>query len=107
VFAGVVEGTERISRFSFIGLDYLDSQAVDRDPAMLERIRTIVGKYRLDRSDLPFPGGAVCTFTYDAARALEPVLHRAQAEAAGRRAVRDALIVVPGTWMCSITSPIG
>ena len=95
-----VEGTERISRFSFIGLDYLDSQAVDRDPAMLERIRTIVGKYRLDRSDLPFPGGAVCTFTYDAARALEPVLHRAQAQAPPAD-VRfgDALIVVPGTWI--------
>jgi anthranilate synthase component 1 len=95
-----VEGTERISRFSFVGLDYLDSEVVDRDPAMLERIRAIVGKYRLDRSDLPFPGGAVCTFTYDAARALEPVLHRAQAEAPPADVrFSDALIVVPGTWV--------
>src|ERR1700730_5698322 len=54
-----VEGTERISRFSFIGLDYLESFVVDRDPAMLERVRTALGRYRLDRSDLPFPGGAV------------------------------------------------
>jgi len=86
-----VEGTERISRFSFIGIDYLESFAIDRDPQMLEKLRGALRRYSLDRTDLPFPGGAVCAFTYDAARALEPVLHRAQAErrdAAGRRAVR-------------------
>ena len=32
-----VEGTERISRFSFVGLDYLDAFGIDRDPNMLER----------------------------------------------------------------------
>ena len=69
-----VEGTERISRFSFIGLDYLESFTVDRDPAMLERIRGAMRRYTLDRADLPFPGGAVCAFTYDAARALEPAI---------------------------------
>jgi len=95
-----VEGTERISRFSFVGLDYLESHVIDRDPAMLERIRGILGRYRLDRSDLPFPGGAVCTFTYDAARALEPVLHRAQDDAPPADVrFADALIVVPGTWL--------
>src|ERR1700736_5706262 len=73
-----VEGTERISRFSFIGLDYLETFAIDRDPRMLERIRAAIGRYTLDRDDLPFPGGAVCVFTYDAARALEPVLREPQ-----------------------------
>src|SRR4030088_2464718 len=58
-----VEGTERISRFSFIGLDYLETAVIDRDPAMLEQIRSLIGRYRLDRDELPFPGGAVCTFT--------------------------------------------
>src|ERR1700733_501969 len=58
-----VEGTERISRFSFVGLDYLEVFALDRDAAMLERIRAAIGRYRLDRDDLPFPGGAVCVFT--------------------------------------------
>src|SRR5581483_7684957 len=67
-----VDGTERISRFSFIGLDYLESGSIHRDPRMLERLRAVLGRYRLDRSDLPFPGGAVAVFTYDAARALEP-----------------------------------
>ena len=69
-----VEGTERISRFSFVGLDYLEAFGIDRDPRMLERIRAAAARYALDRGDLPFPGGAVCVFTYDAARALEPVL---------------------------------
>ncbi|HEY4439976.1 MAG TPA: anthranilate synthase component I family protein, partial [Candidatus Elarobacter sp.] len=95
-----VEGTERISRFSFVGLDYLESHVIDRDPAMLDRIRAIVGRYALDTGALPFPGGAVCTFTYDAARALEPVLHRKQDEAPPADVrFADALIVVPGTWL--------
>ncbi len=89
-----VEGTERISRYSFVGLDYLESFTIDRDPAMLARIRAAIGRYRLDRADLPFPGGAVCVFTYDAARALEPV---GEAPPADVR-FADALIVVPGTW---------
>ncbi|MEA2785946.1 MAG: anthranilate synthase component [Candidatus Eremiobacteraeota bacterium] len=95
-----VEGTERISRFSFVGLDYLETFAIDRDPLMLEKIRAAVGRYRLDRTDLPFPGGAVCVFTYDAARALEPVLRDARDDAPPAD-VRfgDALVVVPGTWL--------
>jgi anthranilate synthase component 1 len=95
-----VEGTERISRFSFVGLDYLETFAIDRDPAMLEKIRAAIGRYRLDRADLPFPGGAVCVFTYDAARALEPVLRDARDDAPPAD-VRfgDALVVVPGTWL--------
>jgi anthranilate synthase component 1 len=95
-----VEGTERISRFSFVGLDYLETFAIDRDPLMLEKIRTAIGRYRLDRDDLPFPGGAVCVFTYDAARALEPVLRDARDDAPPAD-VRfgDALVVVPGTWL--------
>ena len=96
-----VEGTERISRFSFIGCDYLEAHAIDHDSAMLERIRAIIGRYALDRSDLPFPGGAVCTFSYDAARALEPVLRDARDREAPPADVPfgDALVVVPGTWL--------
>ena len=97
-----VEGAERISRFSFIGLDYLETFAIDRDPRMLERIRAAIGRYALDRSDLPFPGGAVCVFTYDAARALEPVLRQAQDDGETPPAdVRfaDVLVVIPGTWL--------
>src|SRR3984885_11347742 len=95
-----VEGTERISRFSFVGLDYLETFAIDRDPQMLERIRAAIARSALARDDLPFPGGAVCVFTYDAARALEPVLENAR-ELAPPADVRfgDALILIPGTWL--------
>src|SRR5664279_3146755 len=55
-----VEGTDRISRFSFIGTDYLESRAFDDRPAMLAEIRALIGTYRIDTSALPFPGGAVC-----------------------------------------------
>jgi anthranilate synthase component I len=90
-----VEGTERISRFSFVGLDYLEAFGIDRDPQMLAKIRSAIGRYRLDRQDLPFPGGAVCVFTYDAARALEPVGQAPPADVH----VGDALVLIPGTWL--------
>src|SRR6202011_2028031 len=90
-----VHGTERISRFSFVGLDYLEAFGIDRDPRMLERIRAAIGRYALDRAALPFRGGGVFAFTYDAARALEPVGEPPPAD------VRfgDALVVIPGTWL--------
>ncbi|GAC1584131.1 MAG: anthranilate synthase component I [Candidatus Elarobacter sp.] len=90
-----VEGTERISRFSFVGIDYLETFSIDRDPAMLARIRSAIGRYALDTTALPFPGGAVCVFTYDAARSLEPVGHAPPADVA----FADALVVIPGTWL--------
>ncbi|HTJ25172.1 MAG TPA: chorismate-binding protein [Candidatus Limnocylindria bacterium] len=90
-----VEGTERISRYSFVGLDYLEAFGIDRDPQMLAKIRAAIGRYRLDRGDLPFPGGAVCLFSYDAARAME---HVGEAPPADVR-FGDALIVIPGTWL--------
>jgi anthranilate synthase component 1 len=90
-----VEGTDRIARFSFLGLDYLETASIDDDPHMLDRIRAIVGRYGVERSGLPFPGGAVCAFTYDAARVLERIGPKPPADVA----FADALVVVPGTWV--------
>jgi anthranilate synthase component 1 len=90
-----VEGSDRMSRFSFIGLDYLEAASFDDDPAMLQKIRGLIGKYRLDTSGLPFPGGAVCVVTYDAARVLERIGPKPPADVS----FADALIVVPGTWL--------
>src|SRR5271156_6783800 len=90
-----VEGTDRISRYSFIGIDYLEAAVFDDDPQMLDRIRKMIGKYGLDTSALPFPGGAVCVFTYDAARQFE----RIGPKPASDIPFSDALVVVPGTWV--------
>ena len=90
-----VEGTDRISRFSFIGTDYLESRAFDDRPDMLGEIRALIGKYRIDTSALPFPGGAVCVFTYDAARRLEKIGARPPVDVP----FSDALVVIPGTWV--------
>jgi anthranilate synthase component 1 len=90
-----VEGTDRISRFSFIGLDYLESVVINDDPRMLERIRALLGRYGVDRAQLPFPGGAVCTFSYDAARVLESIGPKPPSDVP----FADAYVVVPGTWV--------
>lgn len=90
-----VEGTDRMSRYSFIGIDYLERAVFDDDPQMLPRIRALIRRYRLDAAGLPFPGGAVCTFTYDAARVLEKIGPKPPADAP----FPDALVVVPGTWV--------
>ncbi len=90
-----VEGSDRISRYSFIGIDYLESRVFDDDPAMLPGIRALIGKYHLDTSALPFPGGAVCVFTYDAARQLEHIGPKPRSDIP----FSDALVVIPGTWV--------
>ncbi len=90
-----VEGTDRIARFSFIGLDYLESQSFNDDPGMLANIRSLMAAYALDVAGLPFSGGAVCVFTYDAVRVLEKVGPKLPSDVA----FADALVVVPGTWV--------
>jgi anthranilate synthase component I len=90
-----VEGTDRIARFSFLGLDYLETVSIQDDPLMLERIRAVIGRYHVERSGLPFPGGVVCAFAYDAARVLERIGPKPPADVA----FPDALLVVPGTWV--------
>jgi anthranilate synthase component 1 len=90
-----VEGTDRISRFSFIGTDYLESRVFDDRPDMLAAVRALIATYRIDTSTLPFPGGAVCVFTYDAARRLEKIGERPPVDVP----FSDALVVIPGTWL--------
>ncbi|MBD5653567.1 MAG: chorismate-binding protein [Candidatus Eremiobacteraeota bacterium] len=90
-----VEGRDRIARYSFIGLDYLETASFDDDPAMLPKIRALIARYELDSTALPFSGGAVCVFAYDAARVLERIGPKLPADVP----FVDALVVVPGTWV--------
>ncbi len=90
-----VEGTDRIARYSFLGLDYLETVVIDNDPAMLDRVREVLARYKVDTTGLPFPGGAVCAFTYDAARVLERIGPKPPADVD----FSDALVLIPGTWV--------
>jgi anthranilate synthase component 1 len=91
-----VEGTDRISRYSFIGLDYLETAVFDGDPGMLDGIRAIARRYAVDRTlPLSFPGGLVCVFSYDAARVLERIGERPPSDVH----FADAYVAVPGTWI--------
>jgi anthranilate synthase component 1 len=90
-----VEGTDRIARFSFIGLDYLESLSFNNDPEMLAKIRAIIKSFSLDTAGLPFSGGAVCVFSYDAARVLERIGTKPPSDVP----FGDALLVIPGTWV--------
>ncbi|MGH7728466.1 MAG: anthranilate synthase component I family protein [Vulcanimicrobiaceae bacterium] len=90
-----VEGTERISRYSFIGLDYLASAAFEAQGDLLGRIRAFLAPYRPQTGGAPFPGGAVCVFAYDAARALERLGDAPPSDLS----FPAALVVVPGTWV--------
>ena len=89
-----VEGTDRISRRSFIGLDYLETRRFNGNPETIAAIRAMVKRYRT-AGGAPFGGGAVCTFGYDAARILDDV---GEAPQAGLPCA-DAVVVVPGTWV--------
>jgi len=55
----------------------------------------MIGRYRLSDADSPFPGAAVCVFSYDAARSLERIGQRPPADFP----FPDALVLVPGTWV--------
>jgi anthranilate synthase component 1 len=93
-----VEGRDRIARYSFIGLDYLQEAEFNDDPEMLPKIRAFIGAYRLEQAGsdrLPFSGGAVCVFSYDAARVLERIGPKPRTDFS----FPDALVVVPGTWV--------
>lgn len=91
-----VDGAGGMTRYSFVGLDYLETATFDDDPAMLDRIREVVDRYDLaDKEDLPFQCGVVCAFTYDAARVLEKIGPKPPADVY----FGDAYVIVPGTWV--------
>src|SRR5689334_17777398 len=62
-----VESGGRISRYSFVGLDYLAAETFDSGSGMLDRIRAFVRGVIPESGDVPL-GGALVAFSYDAAR---------------------------------------
>ncbi len=88
-----VEPGGRLSRYSFIGLDYLATARFNATPDLYDRIRAFLEAYRPeDESQL---GGSLVIFAYDAARPIAHLPHR-EADAP---AISDAIVAVPGTWL--------
>jgi anthranilate synthase component I len=80
---------------AFMGLDPLETFVYNDDPAMLDRIRGRLQRYRVALTELPPAYGFVCTFSYDAALAL----HGVAAPKRTDRLFGDAYVFVPGTWI--------
>ena len=81
-----VESGGRISRYSFVGIDYLEARCFDDDGSMLQRIREFAGGYGLD---------ALVAFAYDAARSFARLGPRDAAEPP----MPAAYVAIPRTWL--------
>lgn len=81
-----VDSGGRISRYSFIGLDYIDARSFDDDGTLIPRVREFVRGYGLD---------ALVAFAYDAARSFA----RLPAREPAKPAMPAAYVAIPRTWL--------
>lgn len=81
-----VESGGRISRYSFLGFDYLDAKKFDESADLVAQVRAFVRKRDRD---------ALVAFSYDAARDAARLGPRAAAEPE----MPAAYVAIPGTWL--------
>jgi anthranilate synthase component I len=89
-----VEHGGRISRYSFIGIDYFDAKTFDAGERLFDEMREWVAPYRLKGED-PVTGGALVAFSYDAAR---PFAHL-PSRASDAPMMPAAYAAIPATWL--------
>ena len=89
-----VEHGGKISRYSFVGLDYLAAESFDASPDLLDDVRALVAAHR-PADDASGWGGALVAFAYDAARPFARLPDRAQ----DAPAMPAAYVAVPATWL--------
>jgi anthranilate synthase component I len=89
-----VEHGGRISRYSFLGLDYVAARSFDATPDLLDNVRALVDAHRPD-DDTTGWGGVLVAFAYDAARPFARLPDRAQ----DAPAMPAAYVAVPATWL--------
>ena len=89
-----VESGGRISRYSFIGLDYGATEVFAGGPDLYDRVRGFVESHRPSGTDAEF-GGALLAFSYDAARS-DARLNMRPPSIPAMPAVYAA---VPATWL--------
>jgi anthranilate synthase component 1 len=91
-----VEGHERLARFSFIGLDPIASESISATPDLLPKVRAFIKRFHIEgKVPLPYTGGVVAVFAYEAAYSIENVGTRPPADAA----IPDVYCLMPGTWV--------
>ncbi len=84
----------RISRYSFVGIDYLDACSFESGDALFDEVRAWVEPYRLGGQEGEL-GGALVAFSYDAARPTA----RLAARVPDAPSMPAAYIAVPSTWL--------
>ncbi|HVA33606.1 MAG TPA: anthranilate synthase component I family protein [Candidatus Baltobacteraceae bacterium] len=89
-----VEHGGRLSRYSFIGIDYLATGDFLADDRLYERIRAFVGAHRVGGEAAPM-GGALIALAYDAARSAARLGPRDQSDPA----MPPAYVAIPSTWL--------
>jgi anthranilate synthase component I len=89
-----VEHGGRLSRYSFVGLDYLVAEQFEASSDLAARVRACVAGHRPveDPSGL---GGALVVFAYDAARPYARLPRRTP----NPPIMPDAYVAVPSTWL--------
>jgi anthranilate/para-aminobenzoate synthase component I len=89
-----VESGGRISRYSFIGLDYRAAAEFEANEELYPRVRAFYEEHRIENGD-GATGGALLAFSYDAARPDA----RLPARAPSAPAMPAAYVAVPATWL--------
>ena len=84
----------RLSRYSFVGLDYLEARSFPASDDLYDRVRDMVTSYRIEGEE-PGLGGALLAFAYDAARPAAKLGERDAAECS----MPAAYVAIPGTWL--------
>ncbi|HVR47886.1 MAG TPA: anthranilate synthase component I family protein [Candidatus Binatia bacterium] len=89
-----VESGGRISRYSFIGLDYRAAQDFESAPDIYDRVRAFIADHRATGENASL-GGALLAFAYDAARCDARLVRRESS----RPAMPAAFVAIPATWL--------
>ena len=90
-----VESGGRISRYSFVGIDYLQHRSFEGDAEIFPQVRAFVAAHRIVEGGQTPLGGALVAFSYDAARARARLAPRP----ADPPAMPAAYVAIPATWL--------
>ena len=89
-----VESGGRISRYSFIGLDYRAAENFESAGDLYDRVRAFIGLHRAGGAHGSL-GGALLAFSYDAARFDARLPARSQSVPS----MPAAYVAIPATWL--------